>query len=155
MSKFEIYENKDVDASSRWHWRLLDGDNETVAKNKTPFVKGDAKRLIKAIQAQVTPNTTICHDDGKSHGDYFSYYRSDNDGRWYWKLRIGADSNDIAIESKSFESEDDVKKALESIRKEICRAGISFANPHDDPAYDAQETNKRENTDTKIGISGS
>lgn len=158
MAKFEIYKDGSTDTKQCWRWRLKDNNHEKIAKGGEGFLKESVKPSIKNIQGKITLNTLICEDgsdDEDSKVYRFAYSESGKDKQWYWRLQAGGNNETVAEGGEGFVSKDSVIRSIENVREEMCRAGIVFENPKDDPAYDAKEENKEKETNKKKGVPGS
>ena len=147
MSEFQIY--KSIGQGEKcWSWRLIGNDDEIIAYNEEPFLKGSIVASIKRIR-QEAPDAPIEESKNQDKGYRFEYHKTDEDKQWDWYLLDG-DNKVIAI-GKIFDQKDSVKDALENVRKEMNDAKITWENPEDDPDYQAKHDDR---TDTK-GIPGS
>lgn len=158
MAKFEIYKGDSTDTKQCWRWRLKDDNHAIIATGGEGFLKESVKPSIKNIQGEITLNTLICEDgsdDEDSKVYRFAYFESEKDEQWYWRLQAGGNNKIVAIGNEDFVSKDSVIRSIENVREEMCRAGIVFENPKDDPAYDAKEENKEKETNKKKGVAGS
>lgn len=158
MSKFVIYRDKSEGTDQCWRWRLVDDNGARIAKSEEAFLKENVKPSIKLVQGNVNPKTLIClngSDDEDGAVYRFAYHQSDKDEQWYWKLQAGGNNELMAVGGEGFSSKSKVSRSIENVRLEICRAGITFENIEDDPAYEAKEANREDKTNVRKGAPGS
>lgn len=149
MSIYQIYKDKDKDQEGQcWKWKLLDDGNEPIAYGGELFLKKNIVDSIKNIRDK-SPESKIWKDESLEDKDkgYRFEYRQDN--KWEWDFRAG--NNKSIANGNSYQSEDEIKDALEHIKKEMGIAEHKWEDPKDDPNYKEKNDDR---TETK-GIPGS
>ncbi len=148
FGKFEIYRGNDS-GEECWRWRLVDADNNNIARSEEPFLKNSIRRSIKTIQSNVSGDTPVFLDESENDSDNgyrFEYFQGGNE-KWYWRLKSG-NHEIMAIGGEDFESEKRVEEEIEHVKEVIIDAEIVFENPDDDPAKEAKEQDNTEEQPT-------
>ncbi len=150
MLRYQIYKSNDS-GEQCWRWRLLDDKGNNIAHSEEPFLKQDILASIKKIREKAN-DAPIWQDENKEDKDKgyrFEYYKSSKDGKWRWRFRAG--NHETMAIGDPYDSENDIKNALEYVKKEMANAKIEWENPKDDPSHKEKQDDC---TETK-GIPGS
>ena len=94
-----------------WHWRLLDGDRQVVARAGESHPTREAAEAAMADAREVVGEASVLEVDGAA----FELFE-DDEGGWRWRL-IDEDGTPLATSFRAHEARQDARRAMGNVKQ--------------------------------------